>query len=289
MKLADILHDAPTTEVWIIGDLFDRASPSVYDIATAHEFIQKVGKPVKYIEGNHERVSKVQYTLRLLEDTLGITKLPEYTTLEGVSITSIGHDSLDKLSIIQGGDILLSHFRWSHPLFGKGELSKAEETRISQIFSSIILGDIHSRYSPLDNVKYIGSPYSISFSSSEEFGVGELHLDNGKFIFERVDLHLPNKISAVTTLPLLQSVLVGIQDEDSKYRITVMLRNSAEAEEVAVYRTPSNVELIGKFIVQDAKEDVEEKIEIRGEVKDILIDSLTLPSKSIQYIRDVLR
>jgi len=286
MQLGYMLNKEDTSEVWILGDLFDRAMPSVFDVATVNTFLSIIGKPIKFIEGNHERINKLQYTMQLLSTTLNIERLSESFSIEGVHIVALGHDTLYKVLDVPKADILLSHFRWSHPIFGKGELSRKDESKISENFKLTILGDIHSRYIPKDNVKYIGSPYSISFSPSSEFGVGELILDNGKFIFNYVDTDLPNKIKLSTPLTLLSGVLSGLLPEH-KYRITVTLIEK-ELDKFKKLKTESNVEIIGKVVERGTKE-VQEGLTVRGDVKDILIDSLTLPKKSIQYIKDVLK
>ena len=286
-ELAEELNTLIIDEVWIIGDLFDRSLASMSDIISAKHFIDTIEVPVKYLNGNHERADKDNYTLDLLKSVLNIEALPEFMETNGVSINCIGYDSIHKIKTLPPTDLLLTHLRWSHDLFGKGELGKADENFISKNFKQSILGDIHYPYEPEDNVTYISSPYSINYGTPKDYGLIILELDKGDFKFERKTLDLPCKIS--TTLPL--AIVNGfIKSTDAKhlYRIIVKLRHN-QMEDFKKIKFPKNIESIPQFI--EGKLDVIDvkPIEISGNIKEVLIDSLKLEEEGNQYIREILK
>ncbi len=288
MLLAESISNMDVDELWIIGDLFDKARPTIGDIISAKLFVSIVGKPIKFLEGNHERINRDVYTLNMLKGVLGITKLPEKVSIEGVGITAIGHDFIHKIKEMPKDDILLSHFRWSHAIFGKGELLKRDEKYIKNNFTSTILGDIHYPYQPEANVKYISSPYSINFGTPKEYGLMVLELNKGKHTETRVALDLPCKITYKTKLSLVNG-LIESTDLKHQYNIIVSIRFN-ELEKFKKLKSPSNIELIPKY--EEIKNENNEvtKIKIGNNIKDVLLDSLELPQKEDkEYIKNILK
>jgi len=283
MALADILKNNKSQAVWILGDLFDKHSPNLFEIKAANDFIQAIGKPIYFLEGNHERISHETYTLHLLKDTLGMQPLPDYQEIEGVSIVAVGHNKLCDIATRTEADILLSHFRWTHPLYGVGEIGKESEWIIVDKYKNIILGDIHDNtFKPAENVVYTGSPYSISYSSHTNYGYITLTLD-GNYNIEQRQLALPNKVKLMATLNTLQGLVVGL-DSASKYRIVVNLMDN-EVDAFKNIKVPDNIELIGK-IMEEHKE--ERKIDVGNDIKKVFLSSLRLREDEIKYIDGII-
>ena len=286
--LVDSINELDVDEVWIIGDLFDRSLPNMSDIMSAHHFISKIEKPIKFLEGNHERISRDIYTLNALKAVLDITKLPESFDMEGVSVTAIGHDVIHKIKDLPKSDLLLSHFRWSHDVFGVGELNSKTEKLITKNFGLTILGDIHYPYEPVDNVKYISSPYAINYGTPKDYGLGIITFDKGSYKFERVKLDLPCKISAKLNLSLVNGYIASTKPKHL-YRIVVMLRYN-QLEDFKKLKTPANVDLMPKFEETKTSYKEPEKIEVGANIKDVLLSSLKLPEQSdIEYIKETLK
>ena len=274
-------------EVWIIGDLFDRAKPSLGDIIAAKHFVTELGIPIKYLEGNHERINKDLYTLRLLEDVLGIQELPQGFEIEDVGVTAISHRDIHKIKDLPSDDLLLSHFRWSHPVFGEGELNKTTEKFISENYQLALLGDIHYPYEPEDTVNYISSPYSINYGNQKDYGMVVIEFSNGMFDPQRVILDLPSKISLSTNLGVINGVLEGL-DPRHLYKIKVNIRLE-QFEKFKKIKYPNNVILIPSIEEEIRKETGREKIEISGEIKEVLMDTLSLPKADKDYIREIIK
>ena len=285
--LAEAINKQNVDELWVLGDLFDKSHPTMADIIAAKRFITELDAPIKYLEGNHERISRDIYTLKQLEQVLGIEKLPEHFEVEGIGITAIGHDNIHKICELPEDDLLLSHFRWSHSIFGRGELSKKVENDISTTFRFTILGDIHYPYEPLKNVMYISSPYSINFGKQKAFGMMQLFFDKGAYTYERIPLDLPCKISTKLNLSLVNGY-VDSTDPKHRYRVIVNIRHN-ELEKFKKLKVPKNIELIPQFIENDF-EKVVKKIEVGSNIKDVLLDSLVLPTrKDRDYISGILK
>lgn len=287
MELAVVVSSQELDEVWIIGDLFDRSQPSLGDIISAHSFIKALEVPVRYLEGNHERINKDIYTLGLLADVLNMEALPNRFECEGVDITAISHKDIQSLPNLPKGTLLLSHFRWQHAIFGEGELSKRTENIISKNFVEILLGDVHFPYEPEANVKYISSPYSINFGAQKDYGMMVLAFEEGKYQATRKILDLPCKISSVTSLSLLNGYLEGT-DSKHLYRIKVKLRLE-EYEKFKNVRRPSNVELIPQIEGETVEEIKVDKLDIGANIKEVLLDTLALKEHDKNYIKEILK
>lgn len=286
-ELAISIQKQDLEELWIIGDLFDRAKPNLGDIIAAKHFVTKVGIPIKYLEGNHERINKDIYTLGLLEDVLGIQVLPEGFEIEDIGVTAISHRDIQKIETLPPSDLLLSHFRWSHDVFGDGELSKKAESIISETFQLTILGDIHYPYEPKANVKYISSPYSINFGAKKDYGMVILEFNNGELKFTRELLDLPCKISSTQPLSLVNGY---VESTDSKhmYRLKVDLKLN-DYEKFKNLRVPNNIELIPNIIVNEHRRVASEKLDISTNIQEVLMGTLKMRKEDKTYIKEVIK
>lgn len=180
--------------VIFMGDLFDRARPSLEEIQLLQFCIMKLndrGVRTLVFDGNHEAVTKDSSTFDYLRIE-GLEYLPyDLLDIEGVKIHTLGYSNLSKYILLPKCDILLSHFRSNFGII-KEEISTEEVSKKANI---VFLGDIHQEYSPLPNVHYTSSPYGIHFSKeNHKHGYVELVVNNGTYEFSRVPLDLPNKL-----------------------------------------------------------------------------------------------
>jgi len=287
IELGDILNEDGSTEVYLLGDIFDKSKPDMFDIVAFKKFIDCINKPIYYIEGNHERVNAQYYCLDDIMGMFNIQKLE--TTFKGTTkVYPIGHQELSSIQYIdtshKGKSVLLSHFRWTHPLFGKGELYKYEND-IKTKFNMVFLGDIHESYEPKDNVIYTGSPYSNKYKIQGEHSY--LLVDFEDLTYGRVLLDLPNKISITLPLSKLVSFLENI-DTRHKYVIKVDIRNTDELKKLKKLVIPSCVtRLIPK--VEKEEDSKKEVIEKKNTILDTLISVLPKTIKDDEeYIRSIL-
>jgi len=88
-------------------------------------------------------------------------------------------------------DILVTHVRCEMPPHIEAERT----TEFLTEYPLVILGDLHSKYSPGGNAHYTNSPYSINFSSSKPNGSYiQLDIDDEGYEWKYVDLDLPQKV-----------------------------------------------------------------------------------------------
>lgn len=284
-QLAIIINNIDIKELWIIGDLIDLSKPTVTDIVTCHKFLSSIKVPIKYIDGNHERANKQHYILEPLMTMWGYEKLPLEFTIEGNKIVAVGHSDLDYLHTGVVGDLLLSHFRWSHTLYGDGEVKKIESSLISR-FTSIILGDIHYKYTPYKNVKYISSPYSIKFSTTQDNAMMVLDITKKGINSEYVDLDLPNKVKLTTSFGKLHKLLDTLSDTN-KYSIDVKIVDKKELNKFKMVHLPNNVVSLRPILAKTTK--VEEPTKLKDTVIDTLLNVLPKSvSNDHEYIRRTL-
>jgi len=287
IELGSILDRDESDEVYLLGDIFDKSKPDMFDIIAFKELIDCISKPIYYIEGNHERVNAQYYCL---DDIMGMFNIQKIETsfIGTTKIYPIGHQDIESIQYLdlsyKVNNVLLSHFRWSHPLFGKGELYKYESD-IKNKFDIVFLGDIHESYEPEDNVIYIGSPYSNKYKIQGEHSYLLVNFED--LTYERVLLDLPNKLSITLPLSKLVSFLENI-DIKHKYIIKVDIRNTDELKKLKKLVIPS---CVTRLIPKIEKEEATKKEVVTK--KDTIIDTLIsiLPKtikKDEDYIRSIL-
>ena len=269
-------------EVWIIGDLLDKARSNVETLKLVRDFIDSLRVPTYYLEGNHERLSAEKYTLTQLKKLFNIEKLPNRFNIEGVDIVAIGHDSISQIVNEDNADILLSHFRWTHPVYGKGEIFKDEIT-IKNKFKEIILGDIHSSYSPHKNVRYIRSPYTINYQKESDTGILVIDFNNGKYAITPVDTNLPNKIKINIPVNKLAKLLATL-DDTNRYFIDVLLNSKEELKMLSKVHKPHCVKVL-RPIIEDEKIS-DKKVEIKDDVFETF---LSVADSKVRESKDMIK
>ncbi len=286
MLLADSINNIQADTIWILGDLFDKHYPSMLDIICAKDFINALNKPVQYLEGNHERINNEVYTISLLADTLGIAPLLQSFSIGKHSVFAISHKDLELIPKLPSANLLLSHFRWTHSVFGNGELSKTTENFIPKNFDLTILGDIHYPYEPVENVKYISSPYSISFSSMQEYNIGIIDFAD-ELKFTRIPLDLPCKIKFKLPLSLVYSYIESANPMH-KYRLIVDLRFN-EYDKFKQLKRYDNIEYIPKLESTEGEVKEIEEIKISANVEKAFMDTLSISNEDKEYIKNIIK
>lgn len=190
LTLCDTISTKKYDMVIFMGDLFDRARPSLEELKLLKEGLSKLRTVKLVIDGNHEAVTKDSSTYDYV-DIDGLSYRPYHILdIEGVKIHTLGYKNLSKHLVLPKCDILLSHFRSNMGII-KEEVSTEEIAKKANI---VFLGDIHQEYSPLPNVHYTSSPYGIHFAKEDhKHGYIELVVNNGTYEFSRVQLELPTK------------------------------------------------------------------------------------------------
>lgn len=251
--------------VIFMGDLFDKARPSLEEIQLLQSCIFKLnttGTQTLVLDGNHEAVTKDSSTFDYLRIE-GLEYLPyDLLDIEGVKIHTLGYSNLNKYILLPKCDILLSHFRSNMGII-KEEISTQE---VSKKAHTVFLGDIHQAYSPLPNVHYTSSPYGIHFSKeNHKHGYIELILDNGKYEFSRVSLDLPTKI----ILDLSTKQCSSIKDTQNLLRVRVV-GTSEELEALPKY---SNVQYVMSLVLKQEDVQIHHKTDILEALISIVGDS----------------
>ena len=135
---------------------------------------------------------------------------------------------------------------------------------------------------------YTSSPYSVSFGKQKDFGMMLLAFDKGAVTHSRLLLDLPCKISTKLKLSLVNGYITST-DSKHLYRVVVYIRHN-ELEKFKKLKAPDNVELIPQFKEDDFEKIKSEKIEVGGNIKEVLLDSLELPTrKDKDYISAILK
>lgn len=191
-----------------VGDLFDKARPSLEEIQYVTEFVKDLPNVI-IIDGNHEAVTKDTSTYDYIHIP-NTTYMPlDRLLIEGVTIQTFGYKHLKDYKYINKADILLSHFRCSLGII-KEEVPVAE---IAKKYKDVILGDIHQMYNPLPNVWYTSSPYALHYKKAQDtHGYIELIVEKAEYQINRVTLDMPTKykleLSSVELLQLLANPIV---------------------------------------------------------------------------------
>jgi len=179
------------------GDLLDHAIPTLEEIKELNDAFYKLtsDKEVWLLDGNHEAVDKLNSTYDYL--SFANVKRPlngsQEIVIDGVTIRLCGWNKIHQLQNEGSSDILISHYRSTMEGLYQEEV---ETSKFKDNYKLILLGDIHSRYSPSSHIFYTGSPYSISSvrNTKTKYGYIELLLDNKEYSWKYVDLVLPQKV-----------------------------------------------------------------------------------------------
>ena len=262
LALCDILSIKKYDWVIFMGDLLDKARPSLEELKLLKEGLNKIHAKKIVLDGNHEAVTKDSSTYDYI-DIEGLDYVPyEALDIEGVKIHTMGYKNINKYLLLPRCDILLSHFRSNFGII-KEEVSTEE---ISKKANTVFLGDIHQVYSPLPNVHYTSSPYGIHFSKeNHKHGYVELMVDNGTYEFCNVELDLPTKL--ILDLPI--KACNSIKDTNNLVRVRVT-GTSEELESLPRY---SNVQYVVSLRLHEEEAKIHHKTDILESLLEIVSDT----------------
>lgn len=241
--------------VYILGDFLDKSYINLATLTVINNFINNINATVYYLNGNHEKISHQEYLLHYISNFINIHKIPENELIFNTSVNAYGHDNLDKL-IYSKSDILLSHFRWYHELYGRGELSKDHLNMLIDNHSQLYLGDIHYQHEPAPNVHYIGQPYASKYYSHSYYSLTLLSINESGFSHERVPVDLPSKyLHKLSSTDVLQSYLDNLPDRHlHKVELTLNSKSPFVKNE---FNIKPNVMIVTKELTSDEVESVE--------------------------------
>ena len=279
MLLADEINKLRPDRVYILGDLLDSTNINLCTREALKTFILKIGVIVNYLNGNHERINQNEYILDYLD--IGMKPLHTKQKISKTSITSLNHNQIHDAPHITS-DILLSHFRWTLPVFWgtKGELSKTDLSIVTSNYLDVILGDVHAEFEPEDNVTYVNQPYSHKYLPVSPKGLIMLSIKERGYDITRHHLDLPNKILITCSFNELDDVLNTL-DERHLYKIRINIKST----EVDALPIPNN-RVRFDLVISDL--DSEEVIVIEREnVLDTLLS--VIPEQDRAYIEGILK
>ena len=190
------LEESDADVIIFNGDLFDYARPTLEEIQLVTQAMWALSdKQIHITAGNHEAVSKwlCTYDFLRLPNVITQSSKSKVIGFDDVCIQLCHWEVLSRLVELDPMDILITHYRSAM----KGLYDEEVDTsKFINNYKLVLLGDIHSRYSPNPHVFYTGSPYSISNirDTRERFGYIELTTDKGEHSWKYKDLKLPQKI-----------------------------------------------------------------------------------------------
>lgn len=194
-QLINKLISADINTVIFNGDLLDHARPTLEELSALYNAFDRLHAnsiETIIIIGNHEAVTKHLSTYDFINfpHTKLHAQLNSRIIIEDVTLQLCHWNNINSLHELESADILISHYRSAMPGLYEAEI----DTSFLSKYDLTILGDIHSRYSPQDNVHYTSSPYSINFTKDTAgYGYIELAIDDGAYTWQYIDLDLPCK------------------------------------------------------------------------------------------------
>jgi len=286
-ELANIINSRNPDKLFLLGDVLDKSNPSHKDIVALHLFLSSIECDISYISGNHERVSENNYILDEIMNMFDIPKLPRKFKLGKYNVLAVGHDEIHSLSVddLINVDLFLSHFRWSHKLYGKGELQILERAIASEV-GLVILGDIHSFYTPKKNVIYTSAPYTSKYQVEQQNSFIELTYSEKGIVANRYECNLPSKVKLhIDNFPKLHRILDTL-DSQHRYIISVDVTRD-ELSKVNKIKLPDCVIRLLPKVSKDATKNKEAVKSNKGSILDTLISILPKDIDK-EYVVDLL-
>lgn len=242
-------------EVIFMGDLFDKARPSLEEIDLVRKGLSLISANKIVIDGNHEAVSKYSSTYDYI-DIAGLSYKPfDKITIEGFSMFLLGYKNINNYITIPKCDFILSHFRSNFGII-KEEINVQAIANKASLYT--FLGDIHQCYSPMENVYYTSSPYGIHFSKEQhKHGYIELNIDGSNVAYERVTLDLPTKVILDMTPDEIVNNILKL-DTRHLYRIRV----TGSPEQLDGLPQIPNIQFITQLTLVEAQASVEVNTDI---------------------------
>jgi len=266
-RLAKLLAEKSYTSVVLAGDLFDKARPTLEEQKAMQHFINTIAdvSDVYIISGNHEAVNttthKTTFDYITLSNCTYVTF--EELILEGHPVLLAGWSHKGKLKYgTVKSKVCVSHIRSALPPHITAEM----QMDFTDKFDLVLLGDIHDKYSPKDNVHYTNSPYAISFSSASPSG-SYIEFDPKTLDWQYVDTSLPQKVKLTCDV---DTALKVEYNKDYLYKVIV----EDTIDNLRKLRKVTNVEfvkVIKKCVVEVEEQEPVDFVEllVQGVVKEL--------------------
>ena len=178
LELVEFLKEQNTDWLVLGGDIFDFPQPNLEELFAFYDAIDQLKNHFDRIivyHGNHESLSKTEYTFDFIPKIDFELLDNDYLTYKNYNLFFVGHKHIKKIFDISprsGYNILFSHIRANLGVV-KAELNLS---KVSKMFDYVILGDIHIPYEPYHNVMYCGSPYTIQYELQRATGIFKISL-----------------------------------------------------------------------------------------------------------------
>jgi len=198
-QLIKLLAESDANIIIFNGDLLDYAIPTLEEIKELHDAFDTLSdKTVYLLAGNHESTTKDTSTYDYLSFAGVIHKDLLDLVVDDVYLHLVAWNSINSLATYKSPvtnipKILISHYRSAiEGLFQE----EVDTSLFINNYNLILLGDIHSRFSPAPHAFYTGTPYSVQATRNvkESFGYIELILDDGGYTWKYKDIILPQKV-----------------------------------------------------------------------------------------------
>ncbi len=279
-ELFKIIEARRYQKVVIVGDLFDKSRPALEDIHFVYSILKRLSADVYLISGNHEAIN-TDTCLYDLVPMPGVRRvIDEEFVWEGVSFRLTDWFNIDKLEQYSA-QVLLSHLRCSVPPHIKEEVSVSG---FAQNYDLCLLGDIHARYSPTEDVHYIGSPYSTKFlATQKQYGYVSIDIENCSVGWKYVDIHLGQKIKLDLTPEQYNEY-----NFDPKHRYVVQVAGKADDLETCVEKP--GMRLIKLVTLQDQEViTLADKQDLVEDLSSRVSNNLELNSEAELYAKGLLK
>jgi len=257
MLLGDLLLEQNGEILILGGDIFDKANPTLDELAAFYEFIAKLKDKftIYIISGNHEDLSSRETTFHKLPELNYIyyefTEKP--IKIENWYFYFVSHHRINEIKKVYPKErsVLFSHIRASIGIV-KEEIPLRKYTKD---FDYVFLGDIHIPYQ-FNNICYCGSPYTIVYEPKRNTKILLITINKKELNWEYIDTsYLPQKVLLQTDVKNYNKLLQTLSPINL-YKIRV----NTNTQSVLNLENRKNVQL---EILQNIDENVlQEQVEL---------------------------
>ena len=267
----------------LVGDTFDRNTPSLKDIQLFYRFIEKIKQHVYIICGNHDAtifdyIPETSFTYCkepvIINNNLMLVPWTHLEELQENLLTS----SFKQLT-------LLSHARCTIPPYIQ------EETSIQQLsknFKKVLLGDIHRQPLGLPtNVVYTTSPSNISFTKNDSklHGYIEYNVKEDTEVFVQPNIPYKTLVECKTFMEARKEMMRSHKDMYGVYRKVRFAGTSSEIRELNQFTTINVVKDFTLKITEIATGNTEES----DKLAEFLASKLSISQYAFSYFNETLK
>lgn len=233
--LIDSLATSEASTVIFLGDLFDKARPSIEELNLVLVGIAKLNKQVILVPGNHEALSKTVSLFHKIDFGCIVIDNTEISYGEH-TLRVVGWHNLHEIKD-HTADALISHYRST---YGPHIIEEIDTSLFINNYKRAWLGDIHAKLNVKEHWSYVGQPYNSHYERKVE-PTGYIIL-NEDLSYEDVTLDIGRKIAIYCDS--VEEFRKLNFDPQHLYRVSVSdsLKNLDDLSEV-----PHNVQL-SKFL-----------------------------------------